>query len=251
MTRARGLFVTGTDTGVGKTVVACALAAWCRHTGVNVGVMKPIATGGRLISDGGRKRWVSDDAIRLAHAAGVDDPWSLINPVCFREPLAPWTAALRARRPIQLDRIIGAFHTLCARHEVLIVEGVGGLLVPLTARATLADLAKRFGLPLLIVARPDLGTLNHTLLSLQCAHDWDLPLTGVVINYARPPLRQAMGRLAQRTNPDILEQFSRTPILGQLPFHSARANGHQSEETLRRWVAKHLDPTVLERLAAR
>jgi len=156
--RARGIFVTGTDTGVGKTVVACALAAWGRRRGVDVGVMKPIATGGRWAP--ADQRWVSDDARRLAQAAGSGDPWPLVNPVCCKEPLAPATAAQRARSPIRLDEVLRAFRSLQARHEWLIVEGIGGLLVPLTARATVADLARRLHLPVIVVARPGLGTLN-------------------------------------------------------------------------------------------
>src|SRR3990167_5703176 len=82
--RVRGFFITGTDTGVGKTVVACALAAWARHHGLDVGVMKPVATGGRFMANGTAGRWISDDATWLASSAGVDDPWRLVNPVCFK-----------------------------------------------------------------------------------------------------------------------------------------------------------------------
>ena len=247
MRHGRGVFVTGTDTGVGKTVVASALAAWCRARGIDVGVMKPVATGGKLLSDGGRRRWVSDDAIRLTRAAGVDDAWSLIKPICFEEPLAPWTAARRLRRPIRLAAVLGAFRALCARHRLLIVEGIGGLLVPLTSDATVADLAKRLGLPLLIVARPGLGTLNHTLLSLQCARLKRLPLCGVVINEAQPPAPDAMSRVAERTNPGALKQFTRAPVLGPLPFLKTAANGHQSPAELGEWLARHLGENTLER----
>lgn len=218
MKRIQGVFVTGTDTGVGKTFVACALAAWCRREGIEVGVMKPVATGGRRV--GGR--WVSDDAIRLARAAGVDDPWALVNPVCFREPIAPWTAALRARTPIRMEVICRAFQALGARHEFLIVEGVGGLLVPLSARTTVADLAKQLGLPVLLVARSGLGTLNHTLLSLQCLRAKRLPLVGIVMNQSEPPPTEMMSRLSAKTNPSILKRFARAPVLGQLPFDSTR-----------------------------
>ncbi len=210
--------MTGTDTGVGKTFVACALAAWCRHQGIDVGVMKPVATGGRRV----RGRWVSDDAIRLARAAGVDDPWALVNPVCFREPIAPWTAALRARTPIRMAVICRAFQALGARHEFLIVEGVGGLLVPLSARATVADLAKELGLPVLLVARSGLGTLNHTLLSLQCIRGKKLRLLGVVMNQSEPPPTEVMSRLSAKTNPSILRRLTRAPVLGQLPFDSTK-----------------------------
>ncbi len=246
--RPRGVFVTGTDTGVGKTVVACALAAWCRSRHVDVGVIKPVATGGRWLSDGELERWVSDDAIRLARAAGSDDPWPLINPICFQEPLAPWTAARRARRPIQLDVVMEAFQTLGRLHDVLIVEGVGGLAVPLAARTTVADLAKQVGFPLLIIARPGLGTLNHTLLTLQCAREMGLPVLGVVFNHASPPPRDAMARLAQRTNPLIVERFAHVPVLGVLPFRGRQAGGSRSDAAHANWIAQHVSRRLLAHL---
>ena len=245
MRRPRGIFVAGTDTGVGKTAVACALAAWCRREKLDVGVMKPVATGGRRLPQVGAGTWVSDDAVRLARAAGVDDPWTRINPVCFREPLAPWTAAIRKGSVIRMDRLLRAFRWLAARHECLIVEGIGGLLVPLTGRIMMADLAKRMRLPLLLVARPGLGTLNHTLLSLACARRLKLPFLGVVIVHSRPRPRHPMARVAERTNPDVLRRFTR--LLGVLPFQpevlSRGEEGHLAE-----WIQRHLGRQILRRL---
>jgi len=250
--RVRGLFITGTDTGVGKTVVACALAAWGRHHGLDIGVMKPVATGGRFLANGTAGRWVSHDAKRLASAAGVDDPWPLMNPICFKEPLAPWTAARRARAPIRLDAVLDAFHTLRTRHRFLIVEGVGGLCVPLGPRATVADLAKQLGLPLVLVARPGLGTLNHTLLTLACARQCGLRVAGLILNSASPSPRAPMARLAERTNPQILARMGRVPLLGQLPFLPAldgRARMTLGEsKALSQWLERHLDPEFLNEL---
>ena len=250
--RSRGIFITGTDTGVGKTVVACALAAWCRQRGIDVGVMKPVATGGRFVTRGDTGRWVSDDAIRLVAAAGVDDPWSLINPICFKEPLAPWTAARRARQTLRPEKALRAFQALQDRHRTLIVEGVGGLLVPLGPRVTVADLAKRMGLPLLVVARPGLGTLNHTMLTLQCAASANVPVVGLIIDHAAPTPRDRMTRVAERTNPDILRRLSGVPLLGELPFRpdlmrSGNTNPHHLA-ALSRWVVIHLDARFLEAL---
>jgi len=245
MSRKRGIFITGTDTGVGKTVVASALAAWCRGQGVNVGVMKPVATGGIARRQHGRTRWVSDDAVRLARAAGVDDPWALINPVCFTEPLAPTTAARRAHQSISLGAVARAFSRLSARRDAMIVEGVGGLLVPLTSTATVADLAARLGLPLLIVARPGLGTINHTLLTVQCARRRGLRILGIVVNYVRPPSGGAMARLAERTNPQAMARFTGVPVVAVLPFGS----GRRSSAALARWAGAHFAPRFLRRLA--
>lgn len=247
--RPHGIFVTGTDTGVGKTVVACALAAWASRCGVDVGVMKPIATGGRLLPDGPRRRWVSDDAVRLAQAVGSSDPWTLINPICFSEPIAPWTAAMRAKRSIRLSTVRQAFRELSRRHEALIVEGVGGLLVPLSARLTVADLMEALGLPLLIVARPGLGTLNHTLLTVQAAQQRRLPLLGVVLNQAASSSGDPMSRLTERANPDILRRLTSVPILGPLPqLRAGRRDGRRAPEVLAEWIEQHLGRRTLEAL---
>ena len=245
--RVRGVFVTGTDTGIGKTVVACAVAAWGRLQGYDVGVMKPVATGGRRRFHDGQWRWVSDDAVRLAAAADVNDPWPLVNPVCFREPLAPWTAALREHRRIRVTAMRDAFAALAARHEYLVVEGAGGLLVPLNARATVADVAAQLGLPLLLVARPRLGTLNHTLLSLDGIRHRGLRCLGVVINHSQPAPRHPMERLAERTNPGLLTRMA--PLLGVLPFRQGLLkDGRHLHRRLARWIEEHLGADALKEL---
>jgi dethiobiotin synthetase len=237
---------------VGKTVVACALAAWARHHGLDVGVMKPIATGGRFSANGTAGRWVSDDAKQLASAAAVEDPWPLVNPVCFKEPLAPWTAAMRSRTPLRLAPVLQAFRTLSRRHQFLVVEGVGGLCVPLASRTTVADLAKRLGLPLVVVARPGLGTLNHTLLTLAVARQHGLRVRGLIINYASAPSRAPMARLAEQTNPDILKRMAGVPLLGKLPFLPTVNGGPsrvtQGSHVLSHWLERHLDPRFLAEL---
>ncbi len=246
--RARGIFVTGTDTGVGKTLIACGLAAWARHRGLDVGVMKPVATGGRWLRDGSNTRCVSDDAIQLAQASDSGDSWSLINPICFQEPLAPSAAAQRAHKPLRLDAVYRAFRTLHMRHDVLIVEGVGGLLVPLTDRVTVADLAKRLGLPLVLVARPGLGTLNHTFLSLHVIRHLRLPLAGVVINQATSPSHDPMAQVSERTNPEMLRRVGRIPVLGLLPFHQHVGIIQRDPPLLARWIGEHLPKRFLESL---
>jgi len=214
-----GIFITGTDTEVGKTVVACALASWCRRQGINVGVMKPIATGGRRRRVAGRKRLVSDDALALAEAAGAQDPIELINPICFEEPLAPLTAAKRCGKTIRLAPVLQAFQELGRRHDVLIVEGIGGLLVPLTWSLRVSDLIRRLRLPVVLVCRPDLGTLNHTLLSLDCARQSRISVRGLVVNPTRKPSKGASG-IAQRTNPQLLRRLGGVPIVASLPYLS-------------------------------
>ncbi len=250
--RPRGFFITGTDTGVGKTIVAGALAAWCRRHNIDIGVMKPIATGGRRLGRGRLARWVSDDARHLAACAGVRDPWSLVNPICFQEPLAPWTAAMRAGRPIVLRHALDAFAALRDRHDALLVEGVGGLLVPLAARVTVADLARQLGLPLLVVTRPGLGTLNHTLLSLACAKQAGLTVAGIVMNHAEPPAGDAVTRATHRTNIRVLKRLVQVPIIGPLPFRLGDGRPERCSDTqaqhLSDWIEQHVTRQVLNSL---
>ena len=243
MSAPRGVFVTGTDTGVGKTVVAAALAAWCRARGLDVAVMKPVASGGRWLREGARRRLVSGDALALAQAAGAREPWRLVNPVCFREPIAPWAAAQRERRPIRCAKLVADFQQLAGRHAFVIVEGAGGLLVPLSRDETMADLAGQFGLPLLIVARAGLGTQNHTLLSLACARSRGLTVSGVILNQERPPSgNRLLEDRVVRSNIEALTRLARVPVVGPLPFRQARAADGGA------WLEACLGRGIIERL---
>ena len=173
-----GVFVTGTDTGVGKTVVACALVRALRARGIGAGAMKPIETG---VGPAG-----PTDAIALRDAAGARDPLADVCPQAFALAAAPAVAGA-----VDLAAIDAAHARLLARHEFLVVEGAGGLLVPIDAQRTMADLVQRFALPLLIVARAALGTINHTRLTLEAARARGLRIAGVVINHAAGPLPDA------------------------------------------------------------
>jgi dethiobiotin synthetase len=202
----RSLFVTGTDTGVGKTGVSAGIARALRRRGVDVGVMKPVATGA--------VRGVSSDAVILKEAAGVGDPLDLINPVCLKPPLAPSVAARVSGKRIDLRRVWSAYRTLVSIHDCMIVEGVGGLLVPILDRTPVAAMAKRMGLPLIVVTRPTLGTINHTALTVHAARSFGLRMLGLVINYHA---RFRIGA-AERLNPSVLERECRLPVLAQIPY---------------------------------
>lgn len=211
---SRGVFVTGTDTAIGKTVVAAALAAWWRSQEIDVGVAKPVAAGGRRI--GGRL--ISEDAILLARAAGVDDPLPLINPVCPAGWAAPWVSAQAEGKSVRVASALAAYRALARRHARMIVEGAGGLLVPLTRRYLVIDLARDIGLPLLIVAHPGLGTINHTLLTIDAARRRGLPIAGVVFNEYEQPAAGSHNGLAWRTNPAVIETLGCARILATLRF---------------------------------
>ena len=206
----RSIFVTGTDTGVGKTVVAAGIAAALARRGIDVGVMKPVATGGRRRG----RRLTSADAELLRKAAGVRDPLERVNPVCLEPPLAPSVASRLSRRPVDLGLVRKAFATLASTHDCLVVEGIGGLMTPLRERTPVAVLARRLGLPVLIVTRPTLGTINHTVLTARAARSCGLAVLGLVVNYHA---RFRIGA-AERTNPRVLAAEAGAPLLGVVPF---------------------------------
>ena len=208
----KGIFITGTDTGVGKTYVASGIAVSLRAQGVNVGVMKPAETGCRIRSGA----LIAADSIRLARAAGAHDPLTLINPYRFRKPLAPSVAAELEGKKIQSSRIMNAYRALVRRHDFMIIEGAGGIMVPLSRNYLYLDLARAIKLPVVVVARPGLGTINHTLLTVAALKERGISIAGVVINYS-DKCRQGP---AERTNPGQIEKISRVPVLGIVPYRA-------------------------------
>lgn len=176
--KAKGIFITGTDTGVGKTVVASAIARYLKRSGKRVGVLKPVTSGAVEVAG----RLVSQDAELLRLASGCSAPDRAIAPYLLREPLAPSEAASLEGVLIRYERILEAFDQVSVHHDITIVEGAGGLLVPLGEELLVADLAVRLGLPIIIVARPNLGTVNHTLMTIECARSRGIRVMGVVIN---------------------------------------------------------------------
>jgi len=204
-----GYFITGTDTGVGKTVVTAALALVFRARGTDVGVMKPVATGCVRRREG----LVSPDAEFLAKAAEAPEPLEAISPVRFAEPLAPTVAAARAGRDLDLHAIWTAWHRLRQAHERLLVEGIGGALCPVTPRQTVADLARRFNLPVLVVARPGLGTINHTAMTVEVLRARRLQVAGVIVNRYNRDTED----VAELTGPDEIQRATGAPVLGLVP----------------------------------
>lgn len=205
----RGYFITGTDTGVGKTVVAAALATALREAGHDVGVMKPVATGCVRRREG----LVSEDAEFLAKAADVKEALEEIAPVRLAEPLAPTVAAARAGVVIDLAEVWAAWRRIRAAHDVLLVEGVGGILCPVTPTQTVADLARQFALPLLVVARSGLGTINHAALTVEAARRRGLAVTGIILNR----YNHESPDLAEMTNPDEIQRVTGAPVLCLVP----------------------------------
>lgn len=211
---SKGIFITGTDTGAGKTFVTATLAAYLRDAGYRVGVMKPAETGCED-SDG---KLIPADALRLKDASGCAEPIEKICPYRFAEPLAPSIAAERAGVTIDIDHLLAVYNDISSSHDVTLVEGAGGLMVPLLPSYTYADFARVFKLPLLIVAANRLGAINHLLLTLEHASCKGLSVVGYVLNAVSDDRS-----LAADTNREVLLGLTGIPCLGDLPFVDAAA----------------------------
>jgi dethiobiotin synthetase len=217
--RPRGLFVTGTDTGVGKTLIAAALARFLRERDLNVGVMKPVETAVA------KPATLGPDGALLQWAAACENDQELISPYRLRAPLAPALAAQEEGVRIDCGRIVEAARTLAAAHEFLVVEGAGGLMVPVAGGLLIADLVRQLDLPLLIVCRPGLGTINHTLLTVHAARSMGIPLAGFLIN-GMPANPDA----AEQSAPHTLASLASADLLGVLP--SVAGSEQQKVEAL-------------------
>jgi dethiobiotin synthetase len=218
------LFVTGTDTGVGKTTVGCALAAAFARRGRAVAVMKPFETG-----DG-------DDAARLAAATGRALDLARVGPYRFPLPASPEVAARAAGATVELSTVKRAFAEISDGAELILVEGAGGLLVPISMSLNMADLARALALPLLIVARPSLGTVNHTLLTLEAARARDLRVAGVIFSRTAEPAGPD-----EPTNPDSIARYGGVKIFGTFP----RCINTRDNAELAALAERHLDLDAL------
>jgi dethiobiotin synthetase len=202
-----GLFISGTDTGVGKTYLTSRIIRELRAAGVRVGAYKPACSGSRRDAAGDE---VWDDLQELSSALNHEFPRNRICPQTFTAPLAPPVAARLEDRTVDRDLLRSGAYWWSGRVDFLLVEGVGGLLCPLTNDEMVADLACDLGFPLIIVARLGLGTINHTLLTIEAAHRRGLVVAGIVLSEVEP----ADGDLAAQTNPAELSRRCQVPILG-------------------------------------
>jgi dethiobiotin synthetase len=198
---APGIFVMGTGTGVGKTVVAAAIALAARSRGRTAAPLKPAQTGDPPVGD----------AEFAAALLGLDEPIEAIRPYALRAPLAPSVAASLEGVQLEPGAVAGAFAALSARYDLVVVEAAGGALVPFSDGVDMAALAAMLGLPVVVAARPGLGTLNHTLLTLEALHRRGLTVLGVVLSgYPAAPGLDAL------TNPATLARLTPLPLLGAI-----------------------------------
>lgn len=205
-----GIFISGTDTGVGKTIVAAGLVLALKQRGLNVGYMKPVESGCPVL-DG---EVVPQDVRFVREVTGIRDDLDLMCPYRLKAAAAPSIASRLEDVHVDIGYIVDQYFQLSLMHEIVVVEGVGGLMVPLNNNDLVTDLVLQLGLEMLVVARPGLGTINHSLLTVNIAKMIGIPLSGLVINGFG---REAIG-LPERTNPDEIEHFGNVPVLGILPW---------------------------------
>lgn len=206
-----GIFITGTDTAVGKTLVTAALAWSLKERGLDVGVMKPVETG--VVQ--GRP----SDAGRLRHAAQVSDSLGLVRPYAFRLPVAPLDAARAERRSIQIVRIMKAYRALQAQHDLLLVEGAGGVHVPITPTMDVLNLIETLKAPVVVVGRAGLGGVNHAMLTLNALREREIPILALVLNQT-VPAKTAVARLQERSTLELLRESAGVPVIGPLPYRA-------------------------------
>ena len=219
----KGIFITGTDTGVGKTLIAGALASWLRSQGTSTGVLKPFSSGS----------W--DDARFLKKCANVSEKLSEISPFYFKYPVAPAVSLRIEKRSIQPQTLKAKIRPLLKKYTYWVVEGIGGAAVPITSTTDAMDVARDLRLPVLVVSRLSLGTLNHTFLTVQYAKAKKLRVCGIILNQ-HPSRRRG---IAEKTNPKMIERMTGVPVLGIFPTLPKRTI--KDPKLLAQTLQKHIE----------
>ncbi len=212
---SRGIFVTGTDTGVGKTVVTAGIVRWLRNRGIDAVPMKPVQTGGE--PSGGR--FVAPDLEFCLSASRIQPDChelQLMSPYVYVPACSPHLAGRMAQCYAELSKIKDCAEKLLQNHQALIVEGAGGVMVPLNESFTMLDLMKMLAYPVVLVSRFGLGTINHTLMSIQALRTFEIKLIGVVFNHTEQP--QPENQLIEEDNPRTITQFSKVRALGKIRY---------------------------------
>jgi len=211
--KLRGVFITGIDTEIGKTAIACGFAWLLRKNEIKVGVMKPFATSSKIYS----KDYKSQDTAKLAKAAGVGDPDETLNPVFFPLTASPLMAAEISHKPINLKKVIEKFMFLKKKYDFIVVEGIGGVMVPITDKVSLLHIVRKMNLPVIIVSRPKLGSINHTVMTINACREFKVPIVGIIFN--QMPIRP---NIVESMTPFYIERLTKTKTLSVIPFMDKR-----------------------------
>ncbi len=219
------LFITGTDTDVGKTYVTSGIAVTLRKMGIDVGVMKPFAAGTAQ-----KRGFKSEDVEILANAAQVNDPEMLLNPQFFPIAASPYTALKNLKIKPNIKLILNRFKKLSKLHSMILVEGMGGIMTPILQDYFVTNLIKDMKLPTIIVTRTKIGTVNHTIMTCKMCEKYKIQVKGIVINNF-----DTNGYLIKELKRD-LENLTDIPVLGSIPFIN-----DMSDSSLYRVFKKNID----------
>ena len=220
----KSLFITGTDTDVGKTYITAGLAVVLRKMDIDVGVMKPFAAGSAQ-----KKGYKSEDIEILSRAAKVSDPENLVNPQFFPIPASPYTAWMKLKTKPKVSTILSSFKKLSKLHDMLLVEGMGGTMTPILKDYFITNLIKDMKIPTVIVTRSKVGTVNHTIMTVKMCEKYKIPIKGIIIN------NFDKGYAVKDLTRD-LENLTSVPVLGSIPFIK-----DMSDASLFRIFKKNLD----------
>ncbi|CAN7343490.1 dethiobiotin synthase [Paenibacillus sp. LjRoot56] len=223
----RGLFVTGTDTDVGKTILTAAITAALRAEGLNVGVWKPVQSGARLGSG-------LTDSERLLQITGIDERPEAVAPFTFEAPLTPLLAAKQEGVTLTLTELIDAGIPLTKRYDTLLIECAGGVAVPLTNDNLMVDLISELRIPALIIARSSLGTINHTLLTVSFLRNRGVQITGIILNDSE--WTEPLDDPSIASNAELIEQYSGLKVLGRFPRLHADSHSEMWIHTVRQTI---------------
>jgi dethiobiotin synthetase len=224
----KSLFIAGTDTDVGKTYITAGLAVTLRKTGVDVGVMKPFAAGTAQ-----KKGYKSEDVEILSRSAMTCDPENLVNPQFFPIPASPYTAWKKLKTKPKVSTILSSFKKLSKLHDMLLVEGMGGIMTPILKDYYITNLIKEMKIPTVIVTRSKVGTVNHTIMTVKMCEKYKLPVKGIIINNFDDgyPIKDLTKDLKSLTG---------IPVLGTIPFIK-----DMSDASLYKIFKKNLDLKLL------
>jgi len=203
----KSLFITGTDTDVGKTYIIAGLAVVIRKMGIDVGVMKPFAAGKAQ-----KKGYKSKDIVIISKAAQACDPESLVNPQFFPIPASPYTAWKNLKTKPKISTILSSFKKLSKLHDILLVEGMGGIMTPILKDYYITNLIKEMKIPAVIVTRSKIGTVNHTIMTVKMCEKYKIPIKGIIINDF-----DSNGYKIKELTRDF-KSLTKVPVLGSIPF---------------------------------